>query len=449
MKFGRRSAANRIALWGWLAFAAATLLLGMAVYFATHVAFSRQIDARIEQATTALMIEYRDDGVRGVQSALDQQGRTRPIGLGTALFDARGTRIAGNLAIPLAQPGWRNIVFTDPGEGREKARAQVTALPGNYRLVVAADLESLEAIDHTILAMFGSTVLALLLLGLAGALLLARYLSRRLEGIETTASAIIGGDLKQRAIVGTAGDEFDRVAHSLNAMLDRIAGLIANLRQVTADLAHDLRTPLSHLRNHLERMRGGQAQPAASGSIDEAVEQADNVLALFNAILRIAEVEEGNLRRAFTAVDLSELVSELGETLVLLAEDEQRTLHVAVGSGITVHGDRELIAQALTNLVENALRHTPPGSVIALQARYDDGGALVTVDDNGPGIPEADRERVQQRFVRLETSRSAAGHGLGLSLVRAIAQAHGATFSLSDARPGLRAEIRFPKRISA
>lgn len=449
MKFGRRSAANRIALWGWLAFAAATLLLGMAVYFATHVAFSRQIDARIEQATTALMIEYRDDGVRGVQSALDQQGRTRPIGLGTALFDARGTRIAGNLAIPLAQPGWRNIVFTDPGEGREKARAQVTALPGNYRLVVAADLESLEAIDHTILAMFGSTVLALLLLGLAGALLLARYLSRRLEGIETTASAIIGGDLKQRAIVGTSGDEFDRVALSLNTMLDRIAGLIANLRQVTADLAHDLRTPLSHLRNHLERMRGGQAQAAASGSIDEAVEQADNVLALFNAILRIAEVEEGNLRRAFMAVDLSALVSELGETLVLLAEDEQRILHVAVGSGITVHGDRELIAQALTNLVENALRHTPPGSVIDLQVRCDDGGALVTVNDNGPGIPEADRERVQQRFVRLESSRSAQGHGLGLSLVRAIAQAHGATFSLGDARPGLRAEIRFPKRISA
>lgn len=449
MKLGRRSAANRIALWGWLAFAVATLLLGMAVYFATHVAFSRQIDARIEQATTALLIEYRDDGVRGVQSALDQQGRTRPIGLGTALFDARGTRIAGNLAIPLAQPGWRNIVFTDPGEGREKARAQVTALPGNYRLVVAADLESLEAIDHTILAMFGSTVLALLLLGLAGALLLARYLSRRLEGIETTANAIIGGDLKQRAIVGTAGDEFDRVALSLNAMLDRIAGLIANLRQVTADLAHDLRTPLSHLRNHLERMRGGQAHAAASGSIDEAVEQADNVLALFNATLRIAEVEEGNLRRAFTAVDLSALVSELGETLVLLAEDEQRTLHVAVGSGITVHGDRELIAQALTNLVENALRHTPPGSVIALQVRYDDGGALVTVNDNGPGIPEADRERVQQRFVRLESSRSAQGHGLGLSLVQAIAQAHGAIFSLGDARPGLRAEIRFPRRISA
>lgn len=150
MKFGPGSAANRIALLGWLIYAAATLLLGIAVYFATHAAFSRQIDERIEQATSALLIEYHDDGVGGVQSALDQQGRNRPIGLGTALFDARGARIAGNLAIPLTEPGWRNIVFHDPGEGREQARAQVTVLPGNYRLVVAADLESLETIDPAI-----------------------------------------------------------------------------------------------------------------------------------------------------------------------------------------------------------------------------------------------------------------------------------------------------------
>lgn len=446
MMFARGSAANRIALLGWMTFAAATLLLGVGVYAATHLAFARQIDARIEQATNALLIEYQDDGVRGVQSALDQQGRTRPIGLGTALFDASGDRIAGNLAIPLAPPGWHNIVFEDPGEGREQARAQVTALPGNYRLVVAADLESLKAMDHTILAMFGSAVLALLLLGLGGAVLLARYLRRRLESIEATASAIIGGDLQQRARVGVAGDEFDRVALSLNTMLDRIASLIANLRQVSADLAHDLRTPLSRLRNHLERMRGGAVTAA---SVDEAVDQADGVLSLFGAILRISEVEEGSLRRDFKQVDLSALVHELGETLAPLAEDEGRILEVAVGAGVRVSGDRELIAQALINLVENALLHTPPGSRIGLQVRIDEGGALVAVSDNGPGIPEAERERVQQRFVRLEASRATSGYGLGLSLVRAVAQAHDASFTLADARPGLYAEIRFPRRIDA
>lgn len=446
MKFGRGSAANRIALWGWLAYAAATLLLGVGVYAATHLAFARQIDARIMQATEALLIEYRDDGIRGVQSALDQQGRTRPIGLGTALFDGNGARIAGNLAIPLAAPGWRNIVFEDPGEGHEQARVQVTALPGGYRLVVAGDLEALEAMDHTILAMFGSAVLVLLLLGLGGAVLLARYLKGRLESIEATASAIIGGDLHQRAGVGGAGDEFDRVALSLNAMLDRIASLITNLRQVSADLAHELRTPLSRLRNHLERMRGGAGNVA---SVDDAVEQADRVLALFGAILRISEVEEGSLRRDFKPVNLSALVSELGETLTPLAEDEGHNLQVAIGAGVRIIGDRELIAQALINLVENALRHTPPGSRIGVQVRCDGDGALIAVTDNGPGIPEAEHERVQQRFVRLETSRAAPGYGLGLSLVRAVAQAHDAAFTLADARPGLYAEVRFSRRFGA
>lgn len=442
------SAANRIALMGWLIYAATTLLLGNAVYLATHAAFSRQIDARIEQATGALLIEYHDDGLKGLVSAVDQQGRNRPIGLGTALFDGQGMRVGGNLAIPIAEPGWRDIVIEDPGERREQARAQVTSLPGNYRLVVAADLESQEDIDHTILGMFGVTVAALLVLGLAGALLLARYLRGRLAGIEATASAIMAGDLEQRASVGQGGDEFDRVALSLNTMLDRIAALIANLRHVTADLAHDLRTPLSRLRHRLERMRDGQTDDAAA-SIDEAVAQADNVLALFNAILRISEVEEGSLRRAFTTVDLSALVHDLGETLAPLAEDAGRELQVAVGTGIKVEGERELLAQALINLVENALQHTPAGSVIGFQVRYDDGGALVTVSDNGPGVPEAERERVQERFARLESARSTPGHGLGLSLVRAVAEVHEARFTLSDARPGLRAELRFPRRIAS
>ena len=238
------------------------------------------------------------------------------------------------------------------------------------------------------------------------------------------------------------------MALSLNTMLDRIAALIANLRHVTADLAHDLRTPLSRLRHRLERMRDGQTDDAAA-SIDEAVAQADNVLALFNAILRISEVEEGSLRRAFTTVDLSALVHDLGETLAPLAEDAGRELQVAVRTGIKVEGERELLAQALINLVENALQHTPAGSVIGFQVRYDDGGALVTVSDNGPGVPEAERERVQERFARLESARSTPGHGLGLSLVRAVAEVHEARFTLSDARPGLRAELRFPRRIAS
>lgn len=443
-----RSAANRIAFVTFLAYALALLVLGAAVFFATHTAFSRQLDSNIEQTANALRSEYRDDGLRGVTETVSQLHSPGPISLGTALFAPDGRRVAGNLKTDMPAPGWQRIVFFDPLEGPDPARAKVTLLPGGYRLVVAADLEVLEAIDRTILTMFAVAVGALLLLGIVGALLLAAYLRRRLGGIEVTAAAIIAGDLRQRAHVGDTGDEFDQVAASLNAMLDRISGLIANLRQVTGDLAHDLRTPLSRLRNHLETMRmdlGCRTNPIL---LEEAVEQADDLLALFEAILRISELEEGRLRKAFKPVDLSQLVLDLGEAHIPLAEDLQHTLSARTEIELWVQGDRELIAQAAINLIENALRHTPPGALVELTAFAQADQIVVRVKDNGPGVPKPQYERVQQRFVRLEASRSTPGHGLGLSLVRAIADVHEGSLVLGDADPGLVAELRFPRRTS-
>lgn len=449
MKGMPRSAANRIAWVAFLAYAGAMLVLGVAVYFAMHTAFSRQIDTTIEQTSSSLLEEYRDDGIRGLSEAINQLHGPGPISLGTALFGPDGQRMAGNLKTKMLAPGWQRIVFTDPLEGPDLARAKVTSLSGGYRVVVAADLESLEAIDRTIFGMFGVALAALLLLGLAGALSLAAYLRRRLAGIESTAAAIAGGDLGRRATVGATGDEFDRVAASLNAMLDRIAGLIANLQQVTGDLAHDLRTPLSRLRNQLERLSGSGHDAEREALVEGAVMQADDVLALFDAILRISEVEEGSLKRVFSLINLSDLVAELGETLAPLAEDAGRSLQVTIGPDLRVQGDRELLAQAIINLVENALRHTPEGAAIQLQAKANDVGAIVSVRDNGQGIPTAEGERVQERFVRLEAARATPGHGLGLSLVRAIAEAHGASLTLGNARPGLLAEIHFPQRTPA
>lgn len=443
-----RSAANRIALVTFIAYALALLVLGAAVFVATHAAFSRQLDSNIEQTANALRGEYRDDGIKGVTEAVNQLHGPGPISLGTALFAPDGRRIAGTLKTEMPAPGWQQIVFADPLEGPDPARAKVTLLPGGYRLVVAADLESLEAIDRTILTMFAAATGALLLLGIVGAVLLAAYLRRRLGGIEVTAAAIIAGDLRQRAYVGETGDEFDRVAASLNAMLDRIAGLIANLRQVTGDLAHDLRTPLSRLRNHLETMGMDPACRTNPVLLEEAVDQADDLLALFEAILRISELEEGRLRKAFKPVDLSRLVSELGEAHIPLAEDLHHTLCVSTEAELWVQGDRELIAQAAINLIENALRHTPPGALVELTAFAQAHQIVVRIKDNGPGIPAREHERVLQRFVRLEASRSTAGHGLGLSLVRAIADMHGGTLALGDADPGLVAELRFARRTS-
>lgn len=439
----RQSAARRIALMAFCAYALAMLLLAVAVFYATHAAFSRQLNQGVEQASSALLVEYRDGGLADLSRTIDMQHSPGPISLGMALFGPDGRRVAGNLDTNAPMPGWQRIAFFDPLEGPDTARAKVTALSGGYRLVVAADLEDLTAIDHAILGIFAVAMVMLLGIGIGGALVLARYLQAKLAVIDDTAAAIVAGDLARRAPVGRNGDEFDRVAASLNAMLDRIAALIANLRQVSADLAHDLRTPLAGLRNHLERMaQGGQSAP----QIGPALDKTDEVLQLFDAILRISEVEEGSLRRAFTRLDLAGLLGELSETLNLLAEDAGKRLETRWQTGLYVLGDRQLLAQVLTNLVENTLRHTPPGSKIDVSVLGDADWVTLQVRDNGPGIPEADRARVLQRFVRLEASRSTPGHGLGLSLVNAIAAAHGARLTLGDAAPGLIVTLTFPRK---
>ncbi|WP_338468179.1 ATP-binding protein [Novosphingobium sp. ZN18A2] len=446
MKVLFRSAAYRIAFISSLAFALATVCLGAAVYLAAHEAFSRQLDASIEQATGALLTEMHDDGIGGLREAVAQRDATGPDALGYALFDPAGRRVAGQMNTQPTPPGWHRITFIDPKEGADPARALVTDLSDGYRLVVAADLEPLEEIDRTILTIFGVACVALVGIGALGTFLLGGYLRRRLSRIEDTASAIVAGDLTPRMEIGPADDEFDRVAASLNAMLDRIEGLVANLRQVTGDLAHDMRTPLARLRNRLELLLDRSNDPECREIAEDAVDRADDVLRLFEAILRISELDGSDLRHRFTPVDLGGLVTELGEIHAPIAEDAGRSLVWAGAPGCVVSGDRELIAQALINLIENALRHTPPGSRIRLAASCDERAVTVSVCDNGPGIPQADRRRAFERFVRLEASRSTPGHGLGLSLVQAIAHAHDATIALHDATPGLDVTLHFKRR---
>ena len=441
-----RSAAYRIAFVSSLAFALATLLLGAAVYYAAHAALARQMDAGIEQATNNLMTELHDDGFGGIRDALREREMHGPDALGYALFDPAGRRVAGRMNTMRPELGWHRIVFVDPKEGPDPARALVTALPEGYRLVVASDLEPLEEIDQTILAIFGIACAALVGIGLLSTLLLGGHLRRRLRKIEQTAAAIVAGDLTPRMEIGPTDDEFDRVGASLNAMLDRIEALVVNLRQVTSDLAHDLRTPLARLRNQLEILRERSRDPECSEIADDAVERADDVLRLFEAILRISELDEGGLRRRFGSVDIGGLVAELGEIHAPIADDEGRSLSWTSGLGCIVEGDRELIAQALINLIENALRHAPPGSRISLSASSDAEEVTASVADDGPGIAPEDRKRVVERFVRLESSRSTPGHGLGLSLVKAIAHAHGASIDLRDAAPGLEVRLKFPRR---
>lgn len=446
MTRARDSAAYRIAFTYSAAFALATILLGAIVYFAAHAAFVRQLDRHISDVSHELVSAYRREGMGELREAITaREARGSSDELGYALFDAAGIRIAGSLTTPMPPAGWTNISFLDAREGPDPARAYSENIGGGMRLVVAADREALEAIDGTILALFGIAFVLVILIGIGGALLLGGYLRRRIGRIGATADAIISGDMHQRMPIGPRNDEFDSLSQTLNAMLDRIAALLDNLRRVSSDVAHDLRTPLARLRNRLERALTEPDDPALQReALHAAIDQTDDVLKLFAAILRISEVEGGGVRQVFATVDLSVLVTELCESYAPAVEDGRRTLDWTVEPGIAIDGDRELLAQAIINLLDNAQLHTPAGTSIGVALESGQRGIRLTVGDDGPGVAAADRERIASRFTRLEGSRSTPGHGLGLNLVSAIAAAHGARLEIADNTPGLAVSLVFP-----
>jgi len=265
----------------------------------------------------------------------------------------------------------------------------------------------------------------------------------RIETVSQTSRDIIGEDLQKRLPVTRAGDELDHLAGSINAMLDRIEGLMNDLRQVTTDIAHDLRTPLTRLRQRLELANQAEKDSElARTTLAAAVLEVDSILAIFGALLRIAQIESRGRRQGFKDVQLSELILTIGELYRPMADENGQVLMETIEPSLLVKGERELLMQLFANLIENALRHSPRGSAIAIRASRIERFVSVSVVDNGPGIPQEFRGKVLQRFFRLESSRTTAGNGLGLSLANAIVKVHDATLELSDANPGLSATVR-------
>jgi signal transduction histidine kinase len=282
-----------------------------------------------------------------------------------------------------------------------------------------------------------------LALAVIGALLTSGAFLRRLEGFNRTANRIIDGALEERVPLRGTGDEFDRLASNLNAMLDRVQALVESMRQVSNDVAHDLRTPLAHLRQGLETVRRSEGdREQYREAIDRALAECDQILTTFGALLRIAQIEAGTRRAGFTEVDLSSIFETIAETYAPVAEDHGKVLVAEIAPGIRTRGDPDLLTQMLANLVENAIRHTQTGSTVRLSLEEDD-KPIGTVVDDGPGIPEEARKRVFDRFYRLESSRATPGNGLGLSLVAAVAQLHELEVELGDAQPGLHVSLRF------
>jgi signal transduction histidine kinase len=314
---------------------------------------------------------------------------------------------------------------------------------GEY-LLVGENVYRAEKAEEAIALAFGWGILTTVLLALGGGALIAVGFLKRIEEINRTSRSIMDGNLSKRVPMRGSGDEMDQLAVNLNAMLDRIQALMESLKRVSDDIAHDLRTPLSRLRQRLEVARGQVAKPEGYAAVmDQSIAEVDAILETFQALLRIAQIEAGTRRAAFSEVDLGAIVSAVAETFAPVAEDSGHRLRASVGRGATVHGDRGLLTQLAANLLENSIRHCTPGAVIALELTHEDGHPVLRVTDTGSGIPEAERDKVFRRFYRLETSRTTPGNGLGLALVKAVADLHGASIELGDNRPGLCVTVRF------
>ena len=431
-----------------LAFAAATLAIGEIAYMVTHEALEKQLDHRVAVESRALLDEAKEGGLTSVAQSIRLREEARnSSSLDYLLVDSAGRPIAGTISplIPLKE-GYEEFFRFRRGHYTGVGQSLTTSLPGG-QLVVIADRHDLYEIDRALASLFAAALGAMLLLGVGAAALIGWLTNRRLSRVDTTAKAIIAGDLTQRVPRDESGSEFDRLAATLNQMLDRISALMDNLRQVSSDVAHDLRTPLTRLCNQLERAATGQSEADRAAAINAARDQANELLEIFAALLRIAEVEGLAERRALALLDLSALLEEMADTYRPDFEAGNRQLVTSIPRGLHVYGDRRLLAQAVSNLLENALRHTPTTTTATLSAVASRRTIEIKLEDDGPGVPSADAERLFQRFARAEASRTTAGHGLGLALVKAIAAGHGGEACLSRTQNGFGVAIRLPRSI--
>ena len=436
----------------------AVSLLG---YFAlnTRRLITEQITRTVNTEIGRLREQYNEAGIRGLVLVLDLRSR-RP---GSSLYlvtTPTGEGLAGNVGSlepgVLDHPGWletsyRRIEAPDGVEHR--ALVQVVELPGGFRLLVGRDLEERERI-YGIISNAGRWSFALVVvLGLAGGFFVSRRVLKRIDAMTDTANTIMAGDLGGRLPIAGTGDELDRLAGNVNAMLERIEALMRGLKEVTDNIAHDLKTPLTRMRNRCEQALRGEQGRDYRAALESTIAESDDLIRTFDALLMIARAESGQARGNMDEFDAAEIARDVGELYEPLAEQKGLVLKIDAPAPAAVRGNRELVSQALANLVDNAIKYAGPdaskingaAAEILVKAGADGERITLSVADRGPGIPEADRGRVVERFVRLEQSRSEPGSGLGLSLASAVARLHGGELRLEDNRPGLRSIIALPR----
>ena len=443
-----RTLTFKLALVQTALFAASAAVLFLAVYVNLAGYARTQLRASITSELDVLAEERSSDGLDELAATIS--ARTRDdgaAGFAYLLRSADGTRLAGGLAADSVRPGWQSLpASATPGKGRGERHgleAFGQSRPSGELLVGARDVRDVAHVKEQVVRSFEVASSLTLALAIVSGVVTSLSALRRVEAINAITRGIMEGDLGRRVPDRGTGDEFDRLASNTNAMLDRIQLLMEGLRQVSNDIAHDLRTPLTHLRQRLEAARSGpRTRESYETTIEAASGDVDKILRIFASLLRIAQVEAGTRRSGFADLDASEVFAAIAEVYAPVAEDAGQTLRASVAPGVVVRGDRDLLTQMLANLVENAIRHAGPGSRILVSLEREGTAFRGAVADTGPGIPGPQRERVFGRFVRLETSRPGEGSGLGLALVKAVADLHGIDVVLSDDRPGLRVTLR-------
>ncbi|HEX4023439.1 MAG TPA: HAMP domain-containing sensor histidine kinase [Steroidobacteraceae bacterium] len=428
-------------------FAASALLLGNLVYLIAGQAIRAELHDFISADAGAVSSGYRGEGLSEAVEVV-QQLTAAPGVSGRYLLQSRdGHKLAGDLDAMPARSGMFEFRADGRGGGRgvHDVLGQGGFLPDGTYLFVGQNTDRLAGTRARILRSFGWIIGATLILAIAGGALLSASFLRRIDAMTRTCRAVVGGQFGERIPIAGSRGQLDRLSGTINEMLDRIATLLESLRQVSSDIAHDLRTPLTRLRQRLESARGKDAGAADYERVMEgALADCDAILTVFSALLRISQIESGSRLANFAPVDLSGLLGQVAELFAPVAEDGQQRLvselDQAGGSG--VHADRTLLLQMFSNLVENAIRHAGRGAIIRIRCRQHGADAVVQIVDSGPGIPPSERDKVFNRLYRLERSRNTPGNGLGLALVAAIAKLHRFTITLSDARPGLCVSIQ-------
>jgi signal transduction histidine kinase len=435
----------------------AAVLIGF-LFWQTNQVLTGQVVTTLNAEAEALRAEGQTGGTQGLIDAV--AARSRPEGPGLYyLADAAGKKLAGNLSRtpPEIVPEHPGVFRYRPNltvAGKDRLGVAVSLdMPRGERLIIGRDIQDQRAFADGVKRLFILSFVALTVAGLATALLISRIVLKRIEAINAASREIMAGDFSRRVPLQGSGDELDGLATNLNAMLDRIEQLMAGLREVSENIAHDLKTPLNRLRNRVEAaLRDPAGEPAYREGLERTIEGADDLIKTFNALLLIAKLEAGALDKTTEAVDCGELVRDVAELYAPVAEEAGLRLEIDAADGPMITANRQLIGQAVANLIDNAIKYAPVGdrkaafAQIAVAVIESGGEVEIAVADHGPGIAAEHRERALKRFVRLDQSRSQPGTGLGLSLVSAVARLHAGRVVLEDNHPGLKVRIMIPVR---